>query len=438
MTSASSEFLGPRRAAALVGLVLLSAACAGGARPHRILQTAPGSELARTVELLRSVQPDARLEGEHGLVVRTAADSLEVRWITPDPRRGALRIRAGDRLLHEVRTPEGVAHGVAVARPSQRRVSLEYGAADGGGGGRHVTEVRLEGPVRSTGDVGAVDSLFVVGDVHGEHETLVRVLGNAGLIDARGRWSGGGAHLVVLGDVFDRGPDVTKALWFLYRLEDEARGAGGRVHVVLGNHETMVLTGDLRYVSAKEQTLATLHGIAYPRLFDVERTVLGRWLATKPGVVRVGEVLLAHGGVAPPYADRPVRELNDSLAAFMGEELFRRWSDTTYVPPLDSAAYARRLDFFFGERSVFWHRDYVRSDATGALLERTLDRHGARVHVVAHTPVPTIEPRYGGRLFPVNVEPAASELLLLERRAGELRAHRYREEGPPVPLDGDG
>jgi hypothetical protein len=113
-----------------------------------------------------------------------------------------------------------------------------------------------------------VDFLFVVGDVHGEFDRVHGLLGNAGLIDAESKWVGGESHVVFLGDLFDRGADVTWVLWFLYELERQARAAGGGSHVVLENHETMIFTEDLRYVSEKEQLLA-LHGTSYSYLFDI-------------------------------------------------------------------------------------------------------------------------------------------------------------------------
>ena len=48
--------------------------------------------------------------------------------------------------------------------------------------------------------------------------------------------------MVFLGDLFDRGNDVVRTLWFIYRLEREARKQGGAIHVVLGNHEIMTFS----------------------------------------------------------------------------------------------------------------------------------------------------------------------------------------------------
>jgi hypothetical protein len=223
--------------------------------------------------------------------------------------------------------------------------------------------------------------------------------------------------------------------------------------VVLGNHETMVFTADLRYVAPKEALLARLHGVTYARMFDIRETVLGRWLVSRPGVMRIDGALLAHGGVAPDVEPREVVAFNDSLRAYMAEDLFYRWADTTValandsataeaardeyaeVIVMDSASVARRNALIFDEGSVFWYRGYVQDNATGPALERTLTDFGARVHVVGHTPVRTITSRFGGRLFAVNTEDPAVEMLLLTRAAdGTYRPLRYRLTGPPEPL----
>jgi hypothetical protein len=97
-----------------------------------------------------------------------------------------------------------------------------------------------------------VPKVVAFGDVHGAHDRLVDLLTQAGIIDTEQAWVGGEAHLVSIGDLLDRGPDSRKVLDLLMRLEGEARRAGGRVHLVLGNHEVMNLIGDLRYVSNEE------------------------------------------------------------------------------------------------------------------------------------------------------------------------------------------
>ena len=106
---------------------------------------------------------------------------------------------------------------------------------------------------------------------------------------------------------------------------------------MLGNHETMVFTHDLRYVSAKEQLIADLHGASYPELFDIRHSVLGRWLAGRPALMRIDGALLAHGGVVPGSNLRSIEAVNDSMWTYMSEDLFYQWADTTLAVVTDSA-----------------------------------------------------------------------------------------------------
>jgi len=109
-------------------------------------------------------------------------------------------------------------------------------------------------PVRAQSDwlFSDVGRIVAVADIHGAHDAFVSVLQSTALVDEELRWSGADAHLVIVGDVLDRGPDSRRAMDLIMRLQSEAQEAGGRVHLVLGNHELMNLTGDLRYVSASE------------------------------------------------------------------------------------------------------------------------------------------------------------------------------------------
>jgi hypothetical protein len=392
-----------------------------------------------------------RLDGEYGLHVGEVRDTIDVRWFTAEEESGFLEVRRGTGRVASFRAPDepapvlsftttvGHVHSAMFLRPADGPLVLTYGAL-GSEEDRHHTTI-WPSPRRSEVQLGPVDSLYVVGDVHGEYDTLTAVLRNASLIDREGNWSGGSRHLVLLGDLFDRGDDVTRTLWFLYGLERQAEAAGGKVHVVLGNHEIMVLVNDLRYTSEKELAIGESHGLRYAGLFDVRRSVLGKWLASKPGLIRVGRVLLAHGGVASAYAGYSLQAFDDSLAAFMTEELFHRWGqppDST-LPPIvmDSVAADRRIDFFFGENSVFWYRGYVMADTLQTALRDVLARHNSDVHIVGHTPNDVIEERYDGALLAVDLNAAAGQLLLLVDEDQGFRAFRYGSEGPPEPLDSD-
>lgn len=385
--------------------------------------------VAAAVAAAAARQPaETRLAGEHGLWVSQDGSRVTVRWLTAEHGPGVLEAYAGDRRLARTETRANWAHQARFRTRGAEEVLLRYGAADDPDD-RHETLIDLRPPRRPPVALTGVDSLYVLGDTHGEYDALVEGLTAAGLIDESLRWTGGRTHVVFAGDLTDRGPDVLALLWLVYRLEREAAAAGGAVHVLLGNHEVMVLTGDLRYVHPKELHVANLHEARYDEMFDVQASILGRWLTSKPGLLRVDRTLIAHGGLGELFAGYDLVEFDDSLRTFVGEELFARWADTTWVVPLDSATYVRRDDFFWHEDSAFWHREYVQSDSVAPLLDRVLRRMDADRLVVGHTRVPEIQARYDGRLIAAHTPRDGAELLLLVRRPDGYGRYRVTPNG---------
>jgi hypothetical protein len=144
------------------------------------------------------------------------------------------------------------------------------------------------------------------------------------VVDADAHWAGGRTHLVQTGDVVDRGPESRRALDLLMRLEREARRAGGRVHALLGNHEVMVMLGDLRYTSAEEiQAFAPAARAHSSQAVSSARTLLetavpagqaelreafgpdghyGKWLRGHDAIVNIDGALFVHGGISRSVA----------------------------------------------------------------------------------------------------------------------------------------
>lgn len=195
-------------------------------------------------------------------------------------------------------------------------------------------------------DVGRV---VAISDVHGAFEPMVRTLQNASVINDANRWIAGDTHLVVVGDLLDRGPDSRAVMDFLMTLEREAATAGGRVHVLVGNHEVMNLVGDLRYVSAEEYAAFADDETAAERQrgFDAWRRRMpadmdaedleaefndkvppgfyahrrafaadgqyGQWLLSKPLIVVVNGTAFVHGGLSPLVASLGLDGVNNRL-----------------------------------------------------------------------------------------------------------------------------
>eukprot|EP00899_Mesostigma_viride_P027240 jgi/Mesvir1/7700/Mv11661-RA.1 len=97
----------------------------------------------------------------------------------------------------------------------------------------------------------AVPRLVAIGDLHGDLAKARAALSLAGLIDERDCWTGGATTLVQVGDILDRGPDEVQLFYLLERLQHQAAAAGGAVHVLNGNHETMSAGGRFNYADPR-------------------------------------------------------------------------------------------------------------------------------------------------------------------------------------------
>jgi hypothetical protein len=94
--------------------------------------------------------------------------------------------------------------------------------------------------------------IVVIGDLNAAYDALVEILRGTRLVNRRLEWTGGRAELVQLGDIFNRGSGALQALTLLLRLRREARRSGGRVTVLLGNHEAMTALRHEGYCSEGE------------------------------------------------------------------------------------------------------------------------------------------------------------------------------------------
>lgn len=148
-----------------------------------------------------------------------------------------------------------------------------------------------------------VEKLVAISDIHGQYEIFVSLLKENSVIDEENNWIFGSGHLVVCGDVFDRGNRVTEILWLIFKLENQANQMGGKLHYLLGNHEVMVLNKDLRYIDYKYMTTARKMGTTYDQLY-AKNMIIGEWLRTKPVIVKINDMLFNHSGISPELVDR--------------------------------------------------------------------------------------------------------------------------------------
>ncbi len=80
-----------------------------------------------------------------------------------------------------------------------------------------------------------VPRIVAISDPHGAYAAMVKTLKNADVIDGDRNWSGGDTHLVITGDLLDRGADSRKVMDLVMQLEAQADAAGGMVHLLQMN-----------------------------------------------------------------------------------------------------------------------------------------------------------------------------------------------------------
>ncbi len=323
---------------------------------------------------------------------------------------------------------------------------------------------------KSRSEWDGVERIVAVGDVHGDYNQFVRVLTDAGVIDDRLKWAGGKTHLVQVGDMVDRGPDSRKAIDLLIDLEKQAKRKGGYVHALIGNHEAMNVTGDLRYVHPGEYAAfagrrsESLQSNYYRQVIDYIKSTTpeeqwpvfdaayeanfrkvhplgfvehrraweprgryGRWVIGHNTVIRINDTLFVHGGLSGKYAALSLDDLNEQVR----DELKNPSSVTAESTIRDAAG-------------PLWYRGLAMDDPDSAEAEARLDamlenRNAQRI-VVAHTPITgSILPRFDGRVIVVDVGLAAhygARVACLVIEGNELYA-LHRGQRIDLPNDDD-
>jgi hypothetical protein len=337
-----------------------------------------------------------------------------------------------------------------------------------------------EAPV-STPSPPSIHRIVAVGDLHGDFAAWRAIAMAAQLVDDKGRWIGGNTVLVQTGDAVDRGPASLPIIEDLMRLQKEAPRSGGRVIALVGNHEAMNMTDDLRYVSTEDYTAfidrnsGRLRDQAYALNADAIQAgyrkqtptmsveaikaawmtatplgmlehqaawhasgKIGGWVASNPAVVMLDGTLFVHGGLSAAYDSVSLDEINKRVAAALkaGDE-----AETSIIN---------------ADNGPLWYRGLVMRETpkpvpTGAQappatasepstatplpptlsmeeeVDQVLKAHDARRIVVGHTPILTgIAVLYDGKLIRIDTGISAvfhGTLSYLEILDGAVLAH---------------
>ncbi|GAA3604994.1 metallophosphoesterase [Flavivirga amylovorans] len=252
------------------------------------------------------------------------------------------------------------------------------------------------------------NKLVAISDIEGNFAPLRLLLQSTGVIDNDLKWSFGSGHLVLTGDFFDRGNQVTEVLWLIYKLEWEAQEAGGHVHFILGNHEIMNLRGDLRYVHDKYQQSAKLMGKELIDLYGAN-TELGQWLRTKNIAEKIGNHLFVHGGIS-----ETINKLDVSLMSM--SNLARPFYDR-------ETGYDKIEEILLSGQGPLWYRRYYNTykgkPITEDIIDCTLKKFEVSKIITGHTVIDKgekITTHYSGKVINIDTHHAAgkSEALLIQ------------------------
>mmetsp|Transcript_12607 Transcript_12607/g.35169 ORF Transcript_12607/g.35169 Transcript_12607/m.35169 type:complete len:409 (-) Transcript_12607:1856-3082(-) len=333
------------------------------------------------------------------LAMRTAAG----RGRCAETRGSLRRRREGLPLARRRRTAEGTRR---TCREGRRRYVREPCCTNGSEQAGKPAEVggeAIEAQKASRDLVPLSEKTFIttdsrvvaIGDVHGDLQKTVAALKLAGVlsISAEGApvWCGGDTVVVQLGDILDRGDHEIQILHLFLRLKEQAKEQGGDVFLLNGNHESLNICGDFRYVtSGGFVESARVAGLPPEMAGKFQAQLKARVALFAPGgpiarelansytALQINDTVFAHGGIMPHHVDYGLGRLNDEMSRWMrGEEGAR--SPMAAMGSPDSVLWCREYS-----REI-WKTQVDRSRSC-ALLSKVLNQLSANQMVVGHTP----------------------------------------------------
>lgn len=271
-----------------------------------------------------------------------------------------------------------------------------------------------------------VEKIIAIGDIHGDFDNFVMILKRAKVVDDKLNWIAGKTHLVQTGDILDRGDNAKDVFDLIKRLEIEAEEAGGKVHMLLGNHEEMNITATAfrqpTYVTPKQfqsflpddfrtkkeaefrkqlQKISNAESNSDPTFTEtfldtkwrklsedknIQRLYVntfnenyGKWLIEHNAVIKINDTIFAHGGISERYSSWPLLKINETLRKEL--DVYRLAIKRGIDPRI-------RREILYMPDSPLWDRDLALKDETiyQKTVDKILENLEATNMVIAHTP----------------------------------------------------
>ncbi len=237
------------------------------------------------------------------------------------------------------------------------------------------------------------EKILAISDIESGYKAFRDFLINNKVIDQQLNWTFGKGHLVLVGDFVDRGFSTTQVLWFIYKLEQDAKAQGGNVHFILGNHELKNLQGNYEAASPKYNYISAILGVQQYHLYD-SKSFIGKWLESKNTIELINGHLFVHGGIHPDVAGA-----NLTLAEV--NNLVRRNYRNTFYPKKEKNKEQLLTSTYKGPS---WYRGYFKDDLSIEEVKSGLANFGAKDVIVGHTIQKKVNKQYAGKVIGIDVQ----------------------------------
>jgi len=227
-------------------------------------------------------------------------------------------------------------------------------------------------------------------DIEGNLEAFIMLLTDSEVMDEDYNWIFGDGHLFFVGDLFDRGENVTECLWLLYKLESEAEAQGGKIHFIIGNHDMMNLIYDFRYVNTKYIDNVVLMEETLESIYATD-TELGRWLRTKNIIEKVDPLIFVHGGISPAVA-----------ALMLSFETMNYWG--RYQMDDDCPTNEGQTINGGSDTGLYWYRGMADEDLAQDAVDAIMYIFESEKVIIGHTKFPEITFLYNNKVIAIDLD----------------------------------
>jgi len=216
---------------------------------------------------------------------------------------------------------------------------------------------------------------------------------NNKVVDQKLNWTFGNGHLVLLGDFVDRDFSTTQVLWFIYKLDVEAKQKGGTVHFILGNHELKNMQGNFENTSPKYYHIASILEKRQTDLYGTN-SFLGKWMSSKNTIEKINGILFTHGGLHPDLSSykTTLDEVNQLIRS------------NYYKPFYPNPKKNMEQLLISSNKGIAWYRGYFKDDLSQHAVEEGLHKFNATSIVVGHTLQSKVNRQYNGKVIGIDIK----------------------------------